>query len=108
MIAHALEVVGDLHRGRQEAEVAGHRLLGREEPDHRFFDVELELIDGLVAQNDLTGLGAVPLQHGLDGRAQRCLGVARHVEQRDLELRQLVVEMAMARRLRVHPNLPVM
>ena len=66
------------------------------------------MIDLLVAQNDLTGLVAVPLQHGLHGRGERGLGLARHIEQCDFELGELIVKMAMTRRLRVHPNLPVM
>ena len=108
VIAHPLQVVGDLHRGGEETQVAGHRLLGRQQPDHSLLDVELDLIDRRVARDDR--LLAVPRQYRVDGRGERRLGIARHVEERDLELGELVVEMPVTCRLRVHdyPNLPVM
>ena len=108
VIAHPFEIVGDFHRRGEKPQIAGHRLLRREQADHRLFDLQLEMIDLPVALNDLRGFFAVSLQHGLDRRREGCLRLARHVEQGDLELRELVVEMAMTRRLCVHPNLPVM
>ena len=86
MVADALQIVGDFHGGRKKAQVTGHGLLGREEPDHGFLDLELELIDLAVAVDHVARFVAIPLQHGVDGRGERGLRFARHIEERDLEL----------------------
>ena len=49
---------------------------------------------------------AVALEQRLDRQAERRLGLARHGEQADLDVAQLVVKVAMD--VDAHPNLPVM
>ena len=52
------------------------------------------------------GLLAVALQQRLDREAERRLRLARHGEQADLDVAQLVVKMPVD--VEAHPNLPVM
>ena len=106
MVAHALEIVRDLHRGGEEPQVAGHRLLRGEEPDHGLFDLELEPVQLAVAGDHALGLLAVALEQRLDRRGERGLRIARHVEERDLELREIVVEMAVGFNAHVPCPLP--
>jgi hypothetical protein len=108
VIAHPLQVVRDLHHGGEKSQVARHGLLGRQQVDHLLLDFQLDVIDRVVARDDLARLVGVALQHRVDGAVQRGLRLARHVEQHDLELGELVVKMAVTRRWCVHPNLPVM
>ena len=49
---------------------------------------------------------AVALEQRVDREAERRLRLARHGEQADLDVAQLVVKMAMD--VEAHPNLPVM
>ena len=105
MIAHPLEVVGDLERGGEHAEVARHRLLEREEVDALLLDFHFHAVDDAVAGDDAARLLAVALQQRFDRQAQRRLRLARHREQADLDVAQLVVKVAMD--VDAHPNLPV-
>ena len=45
VIADALEVVGDLERRREHAQVARHRLLQREQVDDLLLDLDFEVVD---------------------------------------------------------------
>src|SRR5439155_1345198 len=119
VISHALQIVGDLHRREQQPEVARHGLLRGEEVHDRLLDLHLEAIEHAVPRDDLRREGPVALEHRVERRTERHLGVGRHVEELRLELRELVVEVAMnpgaAPRGQptlvghsVHPNLPVM
>src|SRR5213596_1973770 len=82
-------------------------------------DLHLESVEDAVARGHLGRKGTVPLEHGVQGRSERDLGVGRHGEELRLEPRELVVEMAVNPGPRprgqptlvgrpVHPNLPVM
>ena len=51
MIADALDVVGDLQRGGEHAEVARHRLLQGEEVDDLLLDLHLERVDLAVSRD---------------------------------------------------------
>jgi hypothetical protein len=62
--------------------------------------------DHAVAGDDLIGLGAVALEQGVDRKAERRLRLARHGQEPDLEVAQLLVKMAV--QVAGHPNLPVM
>ena len=57
MIAHALQVVGDLHRRHEEPEVLGHGLLRREQADDPLLDLELEGVDGAPIEEILADGG---------------------------------------------------
>ena len=106
VVADPLEVVGDLERRGEHAEVARHRLLEREEVDALLLDLDLHAVDDPVAGDDAPGLLAVALEQRVDREAERRLRLARHREQAHLDVAQLVVEMAMD--VDAHPNLPVM
>ena len=106
VIAHPLEVVGDLERRGEHPEVARHRLLEAEELDALLLDLDLERVDRTVAGDDPMGLGGVPLEQGLHRQRKGRLRLARHREEPDLDVAQLVVEMAVL--VLGHPNLPVM
>ena len=105
MVAHALQVVGDLERGGEHAEVARHGLLEGEQVDALLLDFHLHVVDGAVVGDDLAGLVGVALQERLHGQAQRGLGLARHGQQAHLDGTELVMKVAV--RLEAHPNLPV-
>ena len=51
VVAHPLEVVGDLERGGEHPEVAGHRLLEGEEVDALLLDLDLHAVDDPVARD---------------------------------------------------------
>ena len=106
VIADPLQIVRDLERGEEHAEVAGHRLLERQEVGAHLLDLHLHRVDDPVALDHAAGPLGVPLEQRLDRKAERRLRLARHGEQADLDVAELVVKMAM--RVEGHPNLPVM
>jgi len=119
VVAHALEVVGDLHGGKEEPEIPRHRLLGREQVDDCLLDLELESVERAVSGDDLRGERIVARERSIHGYVQGLLGIGRHGEELCLKLRQFVVKVAAdlgvpprvpPKRvgLLVQPNLPVM
>ena len=106
VIAHPLEIIRDLEGGDDHPEVAGHRLLEREQVDPLFLDLHLHVVDHVVAGDDLVRLAAVTLEQRVHGQAERGFGLARHGEEEDLEVAQLLVEVPV--QVAGHPNLPVM
>ena len=48
VIADALEIVRDLERGGDESQIAGHRLLQRQQRDAALVDLDLEPVDDVV------------------------------------------------------------
>ena len=108
MIADPLQVVGDFRGGHQQPQVARHRLLCGEQPDDLVLDLELQRVDGAVARDDQGRLSGVAMQQRLDRVGQGRLRLRGQGEERRLQLRQLVVEMAVGLGGgRVHPNRPV-
>ena len=87
--------------GDDEAEVARHRLLQREQVDGLILDLELERVELAVAGDHRLGHRCVAAQaaHRPTGRASD-VGEIGHVEQPLLECRELVVKMAKAGSLR--------
>ncbi len=107
VVADPLEVRVDPDRGHEQPQVPRHRLLGGEQVDDHLLDLELERIDLVIARDHLGSLGGVALQQGFHGRCEGRLGLGGHGEQRRLELRELVMKVAV-RQLGTHPNRPVM
>jgi hypothetical protein len=107
VIAHPLEVVGDLHRHRDQPQVARERLLQREQVDAGVIDLHLQRIELPVGQDHRIRLRRVALAQRLHRRAHLLLGEGRHLQEQVLQLRQLLVEMASSGD-GAHPNLPVM
>jgi len=105
VIAYALQVGRDLERGDQGSEVAGHGLLERQEAEALFLQLHFHHVDDPVAVDDPLGAGRVAFEQGLDGQAERSFRFARHGEQADLHLAQLIVKVPVGLG---HPNLPVM
>ena len=109
VVAHALQVVRDLGGRHQQPQVPRHRLLGGEQVDHRLLDLELEGVDGVIARDRPGGEVAVAAEQGVERASQGVLGLARHRQELGLQLRQVVVEVAVCRRGGdAHPNRPVM
>jgi len=105
VVAHPLEVVGDLQGGGQHAEVARHRLLEGQQVDAHLFKLDLHLVDDPVGADHRLGLLPVPLEQRVHRQAQCGLRLARHGQEADLDLAQVVMKVPV--RLG-HPNLPVM
>ena len=106
VVADPLEIVGDLERGGEHPEVPRHRLLQGEEVDALLLDLDLHAVDHPVAHDDPVGLVGIPLEQRLHREAEGGLRLARHGEQPDLHVAQLVVKVAV--NVEAHPNLPVM
>ena len=106
VVAHPLEVVGDLERRGEHPEVARHRLLQRQQVDALLLDLHFHGVDHPVPGDHPARLLAVALQQRLHRQPQRRLRLAGHGEQPDLDVAQLVVKMTMD--IDAHPNLPVM
>ena len=108
VIAHALEIARDLDRADDEAKVARHRLLQREERDGEPLDLDLERVDLGVALDDGVGLAGVAVQQRIHGQIDERFGALGHVEQPLLELIELFVEVSKSSAVcGAHPNLPV-
>ena len=110
MVAHALEVIGDLDCTDDEAKVARHRLLQCQQFHRGLLDFHLEAVQLRVAIDNELCLLPVAVHQRLDGEVSALLSFRRHAQQRFLERRKLIVKVPEAGGTRVscHPNLPVM
>ena len=108
VVADALQVVRHLDGRDDEAEVAGDRLLEREQRNGEPLDLVLQGIDLAVAGDDGLGLVLVLRQQGVDGEVDEAFGALRHLQQLLLQRSELVVKVAKPGGLGAHPNLPVM
>ena len=108
VVAHALQVARDLDGADDEAQVAAHRLLQRQQRDGEVLDLDLEVVDIVVAANDRVGLFLVAREQRVHCEVDQFLGARGHVGQALLERCQLRVEMAFRDIDAGHPNLPVM
>jgi hypothetical protein len=121
VVAHALQVARHLDRAHEEAQVARHRLLQREQLHGRALDLQLERVQLRVAGDHGRGGVGVALQQRRDGQLHQRLGALAHEQESRLEVGELLVEVAVAaeadapgaappgtaQRVR-QPNLPVM
>src|SRR5690606_17629194 len=69
-------------------------------------DLHFHGVDDPVVLDHALRLGAIALQQGLHGQPQGRLRLTGHGEEADLDIVQLVMEMAV--HVNAHPNLPVM
>ena len=92
MVAHALEIVRDLERSRDEAQVGRERLLQREESEAALLDVDLEAVDRAVVLEHLLGHDWIAPSQRVDRLAHDRLRSSSHEEQVLLQLLQLLLE----------------
>ena len=69
-VADALQLAVDLDHRSDEAQVAGDRLVEREDLAALLLYVDLVLVDERVGRDDATGLGGVALLDGLEGEPE--------------------------------------
>ncbi len=69
-VADALQLAVDLDHRSDEAQVAGDRLVEREDLEALLLYVDLVLVDERVGRDDATGLGGVALLDGLEGEPE--------------------------------------
>ena len=94
VVADALQVARDLDGADDEAEVARHRLLQREQRDGEVLDLDLEAIDLVVAAMTASAFSLSRVSSASTARSTSASARVGHVEQALLERRQLVVKMA--------------
>jgi hypothetical protein len=107
MVADALEVVGDLHRHGDEAQVAREGLLEREEMDAAVLDLHLDRVQLPVPEHDGLRERRIALAERLDRMTHKLLRQGRHLEEKRAQLGQFGMEVTRGARC-AHPNLPVM
>ena len=91
-VADALEVVGDMDRRHDLAEVAGHGLAFGDHEDGAVFDKALQLVDPIVGSDDALGFLDVAIDQGGDGVGNALLGKPAHLGNFLGEAVQFVVE----------------
>ena len=92
-IADALEIGVDLDRGHDGPQIGGHRLVERQQLEAAIVQLDVEIVDRLVAgQHGLQRLG-VALDDRHDGDAHPFLGQAAHCQQPLLQRLELLLEM---------------
>ncbi len=106
-VADALQLAVDLDDGDEEAQIAGDRLVERQQLEALLFDLDLLLVDLEVADDDLARLVAIALLDGLERDAQVVLHEGSKREDLALELVELALEMCHAALL-PQPKRPVM
>jgi hypothetical protein len=109
LVSDPLQVGDDLHRGGDEAQVAGRGLVQREQAHALLVDLDVVGVDLPVPLDDLLGEGVVALQQRLHDPADLVLDEPAHGEQGLLERLQLLVEVSRHGRVSLaYPKRPVM
>jgi hypothetical protein len=89
LVADALEVLGDLHPLRDQAELGGERRL-RQQVDGGVVDLDLELVEDVVVVDHRLGQRVVALHESAHRAGNRGLGVTGHRQQAVLQPRELL------------------
>ncbi len=108
LVADALEIGDDLHGGGDEAQIAGGRLVQRQELHALLVDLDVVGVHLRVAVDDLLGQHRVALQQRGHDPADLVLDQAAHGQQGLLERVQLFVKVALHDGPPLYPNRPVM
>ena len=107
MIPDPLELVADLVERQQEAQVAGHRRLGRDRHRHGIVDDPLRTVDEGIARHDLAGHLGVALDERPDRQPDLALDERAHPQDAVLDLALVAIERTPRADLRLrHPNRP--
>ena len=93
-VADALQLVVDLDDGDDEAQVAGHRLVQRQQLEALLLDLDLDLVDLHVGGDHLARLRHVARLDRLHGEAQVLLDQRAESEDLALELLDLALQMS--------------
>ena len=92
-VADALEIGVDLHRRDDGAQVGGHRLMERQQPEAAVVNLDVQLIDRLVAEQHLVDERPDrACTRPVKGGAHALLGQPAHFEQPALERFELLAE----------------
>ena len=67
LVAHPLQAPDDVQQGGDQAKVAGHGSLTRQQRDRLMVDVEVAAVDRPVGGDDASGKGGVAPAHGVHG-----------------------------------------
>ena len=90
-VADPLEIVGDVDRGDDGAQVRRHRLAACDHRNGDLVDLALHLIDDLVGFNGLLGEAMVELQQSARGVGHRSFDHAAHLEDQLGEIGEFVL-----------------
>ena len=99
MVAHPLELVGDVVERQQVAQVACDRLLGRDRHRDQARDPALRLVDERVALDDIEGQRGVVRLERATGFADRRLDQRAHAQDRIPDELFLAIERVAWRRV---------
>src|SRR5690606_12206949 len=89
-VADALEIVGDVNRGDDGPQVAGHRLAAGDHGYGGVVDTALHLVDALVGGDVGAGEAVVELEQSANGTADSRLDEAAHLGNRVREVGEFV------------------
>lgn len=103
LVADTLHVRDHLQGSGDLPQVAGHRLLLKQEPQAEVLDVALLAVDLVVQGRDLLRQGGIAVGEGLRGQSDDLLAQGTHLDELAVELGQLFIELTTH-----YPNLPVM
>ena len=93
-VADAFEIGVDLDRREDRPQVGGHRLVQREQPEAAVVDLDVQLVDRLVADQHGLDLVEIALGQTVHRSAHALLGEPAHLEQPRREQLELVLEMS--------------
>ncbi|HVQ13150.1 MAG TPA: hypothetical protein VMS40_06150, partial [Vicinamibacterales bacterium] len=86
------EVGIDLHCCDDRAQISGHRLMQGQQAETAVIDLNVKLIDRLVAGQNFVDDGGIALDESVQGKAHPFLGKAAHFEQPALKCFELFAE----------------
>ena len=92
VVAHSLELRGDVLDAHQVAEVAGHRLLGRYDHEDLLADLPEELVEVLVLRAHLLRRTTVAPAKSIEGGFDLRFDQRSHANQRLAQARELLFE----------------
>jgi hypothetical protein len=91
-VAHSLEVGVDLDRRHDLPQVGGHRLVQRQQAEAAVVDLDVQLVDRLVAAQHQVDERRVARDEPLDRRAHPLLRQAAHLQEAALQRLELFPE----------------
>ena len=96
VITDPLQIARDLDGADDEAEVASHGLLQRQQFDSQRLDLDFQQVDFAIALDYRIGLVLVAREQGVNGQIDQLFRAGRHFKQPLLERRELIVKVPKA------------